>query len=147
MSGELQQYIVENSTPLPETGCWLWEKAWTAKGYGGTGMGGQHYAHRLAYQEFVGSIPAGMLVCHSCDVRPCCNPAHLFIGTIDDNQKDSARKGRMHCGTSNYNHKLTAEAVREIRASDKTSTALARQFGVCVATLCMARRGETWRNV
>lgn len=45
-----------------------------------------------------GPIPVGMLACHHCDNPPCCNPAHVFIGTHKDNARDMARKGRARGG-------------------------------------------------
>lgn len=51
-------------------------------------------SHRLVYEVFVGSIPKGLRVLHSCDNPPCCNPGHLSVGTDADNQADKVRKGR-----------------------------------------------------
>lgn len=143
----LREYIASRSTPVPETGCWLWLGQWTAKGYGGTHAGGQNYAHRLSYQEHVGPIPEGMMVCHKCDTRACCNPDHLFVGTAAHNSADAKAKGRMHPGTRNYNSKLTDELVAEIRASKLSVRAIARDLGMSHATIAMARRGDTWRHV
>jgi hypothetical protein len=54
------------------------------------------YAHRLAWEEANGPIPAGMYVCHTCDVPACVNVEHLFLGSQSDNMKDMAAKGRHH---------------------------------------------------
>lgn len=62
-------------------------------------------AHRIAYRLFIGEIPktqkkglrlVSMLVCHKCDVPPCCNPDHLFLGAYKDNNSDRAKKGRSY---------------------------------------------------
>lgn len=79
---------------IPESGCWLW-----------TGAGSDRYghfrfnkrfslAHRASYAMFVGPVPDDMEVCHKCDVGWCVNPAHLFLGTHQENMQDAARKGK-----------------------------------------------------
>jgi hypothetical protein len=50
--------------------------------------------HRLAYEQAYGPIPEGMKVCHTCDVRHCAEPTHMFLGTQKDNLRDMFAKGR-----------------------------------------------------
>ena len=73
--------------------CWPWLKA-NRYGQFYIGNGMAKPAHRVAYELTYGDIPAGLLVCHHCDNPPCCNPAHLFVGTVQDNMRDKISKGR-----------------------------------------------------
>ena len=53
---------------------------------------------REAWELANGPIPDGMFVCHTCDNPPCCNPAHLFLGTPSENVLDAVAKGRWRAG-------------------------------------------------
>jgi hypothetical protein len=76
-------------------GCWLWQGSVGSHGYGMvTYYGTQTTAHRVAYILTHGDIPPEMVVCHSCDVRRCVNPAHLWLGTQKANVRDAMGKGR-----------------------------------------------------
>lgn len=80
-----------------DTGCWEYTGALDSKGYGAIGTGGRGVSdrtHRVSWRLHRGPIPPGMFVCHSCDNPPCCNPDHLFLGTIQDNNADREQKGR-----------------------------------------------------
>jgi hypothetical protein len=79
---------------LPSTICWEW-KGGTVKGYGVMNIRGKvTYAHRVAYEQFVGEIPLGYGVFHRCDNPGCVNHAHLFVGPQSENVADMNVKGR-----------------------------------------------------
>lgn len=78
-------------------------------GYGRIKCNGRQLgAHRVAYVEFIGNIPAGMVVMHSCDNPGCINPNHMSLGTVRDNVRDCINKGRFKAKgeRSNYNKPL-----------------------------------------
>jgi hypothetical protein len=83
-----------------ESGCWIWQgRPRGSNGYGCLKVDGLWVgAHRFSYQTHVGPIPDGLLVLHRCDVPMCVNPAHLFIGTNQDNSDDKVSKGRQARG-------------------------------------------------
>lgn len=67
------------SIEIDDNECWIWQKFIRPNGYGeiGAGKGRSNYAHRVAYEEWVGPIPEGLQIDHLCRVRSCCNPEHL----------------------------------------------------------------------
>lgn len=80
---------------ITESGCWIWIGGTRSDGYGQLSISGKtKVAHRVAYELYVGEIPEGMNVCHTCDVKSCVNPNHLFLGTQSDNMYDCVNKGR-----------------------------------------------------
>jgi len=80
--------------------CWLWRggvqksKTRGRGGYGWFWLGKAQHAHRVSWLLHHGPIPEGKCVLHRCDVRRCVNPAHLWLGTKADNNRDRDAKGR-----------------------------------------------------
>ena len=99
--------------------CWEWVGSRLPKGYGRIGFKdetGKHIvlAHRFSYETFIGLIPEGLFVCHSCDNPPCIRPSHLWLGTKKDNAQDSVKKGRFVKGD-----RLSPEGRKRISESRK----------------------------
>ena len=123
-------------------------------------------AHRVAYALVEGPIPEGLEVLHRCDNPPCCNPAHLFIGTKSDNMRDMAAKGRQVMqarperrtygqrtnpprGEAHYRAKLTDSQVAEIRdrrSGGEGLRLIAERFGISVAHVHRLVTGQSRRG-
>lgn len=112
--------ILSRIEPDTAGGCWLWPGCLNPSGYPAVGIQRVPYgAHRVMYTSTVGKIPDGALVLHRCDVRQCCNPAHLFVGAHQDNTDDARRKGRLRSPgvprDRNHKTKLTMAQVWAVR--------------------------------
>ena len=130
-------------------GCHYWIGHLDAKGYGSTHLDYKvQRAHRVAYELYVGKIPNGLMVCHSCDNPICVNPDHLFVGTNLDNMQDKARKNRSAIGVRHGLSKLTERDVLFIRENIKIpSPVFASRFGVAKETINSIKRNKTWKHV
>jgi hypothetical protein len=131
-----------------------------------------HNAHRLAWLFTYGEWPA-LRVLHRCDNPPCCNPAHLFLGTQAENMQDAAHKGRhvsrthperLPRGNAHYARtsperlprgerhgraKLTGVQVRDARlraAAGESGASIAHTLGVTRNSINAMLRGVTWRH-
>jgi hypothetical protein len=69
---------VEVERGHPAGPCWVWLWGLNRKGYGRIFEGGRYrLAHRVYYERAHGPIPAGQVLHHTSEVRPCVNPVHL----------------------------------------------------------------------
>jgi hypothetical protein len=130
-------------------GCWLWTAGVHAVGYGrfGASNGVTVSAHRYSYEQCVGPIPDGMLVCHRCDNRLCVRPDHLFLGTHEENTRDAMKKGRLAKGERAGSAKLTAEIVRAIFLAAGTQDDIAARFGVSQGHVWRIKHRRAWKHV
>ncbi len=141
--------------------CWPWT-GYVSSGYGRLDINGVKgvYAHRAAYlSKNPGSISLKddgskeQCVLHRCDNPRCCNPAHLFLGSHDDNMADKASKGRANIWSSSIETpraKLSAEDVFAIRAHKKggaTIKAIQMLYEVSRSTVCGALYGRHYKDI
>jgi hypothetical protein len=122
----------------PETGCWIWQRATSADGYGRVSVGGKVIpAHRRAYELLVGPIPKGLTIDHLCRNRPCVNPDHLEPVTnreniLRGNTLPAANAAKTHC---KYGHPFSPE---------NTWHDLKRGWRKC--RTCMRASTQEWRE-
>lgn len=143
--------LEQNSMPEPNSGCILWLRYCNDRGYGNVRID-QHtvrLAHRVAWHIAYGPIPAGLAVCHKCDVPNCINPQHLFLGTNADNVADKVAKGRATAprGSSHYRARLTEAQVAAIRADPRTHRKIANAYGVSFGAIDNIKAEKSWAHL
>jgi len=135
--------------------CWEWQAGILKYGYGEFWLkGGMIGAHRVAYVLGKSKQPGKLSVCHSCDNRKCCNPRHLWLGTIRDNNQDRDTKGRhVSCpGEKHGMHILTGAEVKEIKNALKNYSQgmckeLGQRYGVSIQTVSNIKCSKSWRHI
>lgn len=151
-----QRFWVKVRKTEDDDSCWEWTARKSPDGYGLIRLStartvcSNRHAHRVSWELHNGPIPVGMEVCHRCDNPGCVRPAHLFLGSSADNQRDKVAKGRQARGARNGNAVLTATRVAELRArfaaGPTNDCHLAREYGVSPTAIRHLRIGLTWRS-
>lgn len=148
----------------PENGCWEWTGPVNDDGYGliectVNGKRIRDRAHRVSYRMFVGPIPDEVIVRHTCDNRPCCQPQHFLLGTRTDNSNDKVERNRQSRGLSHavktrgvrhYKARLTEDEVLSIRALGAegwTQVALAKRFGCTQSNINRILLRKSWAHL
>lgn len=136
-------------------GCWEYLGSKSSDGYGKITVDRKPYrAHRAAYEAWVGPIPCGELIRHTCDNIICINPEHLIPGTPKQNSGDAVERQRVANGERSGQHKLLDSEVALMRAMYSTGRytqrELARTFSCSQAQvnnilLQKQRLNETFR--
>lgn len=140
------------SYDVDDNGCWVWAKSKDKDGYGvlyarENGKFSKFLAHRISYMLHVGDIPAGYLVCHTCDNPSCINPDHLFLGTHADNHKDRNQKERQSKGEEHGRAKLTEVDVLEmyrLHHDGVSAYRLSLMFGISSTQAWEIVNGKAW---
>ncbi len=99
---DTERFLSKLIIPDNPNACWGWKGSTFGFGYGRLSLAAIEYggkmrpvgAHRFSWEHHNGPIPKGLFVLHTCDNPPCCNPRHLWLGTIQDNNLDCIKKGR-----------------------------------------------------
>lgn len=151
--------------PVLGTPCWVWTGRRDRKNYGNGTRG--KLSHRDAWERHTGEDPGRMCVLHKCDNPPCCNPAHLFLGTKADNVRDMMNKrrngygiGESHGsrthpesrarGERSGSARLTTDAVHAIRrdaVSGRSHGLIAKDYGVARQTISKIVNRKAWKHI
>lgn len=117
-----------------EDECWLWTSRIDDDGYPYTSFGYKGFrGNRVMYEIWWGEFDKELKVCHTCDVRLCLNPKHLFLGTPKQNSEDMVRKGRARAGTRNVSSEVKKEILL-LKGTMRTFE-IAEKFNVSVRTV------------
>jgi len=155
--------------------CWFFLGCVNKGGYGQVVVARiQRGAHVIAWELKHGPVPPGKHVCHSCDARylpgdmsyrRCCNDAHLWLGTHQDNHRDCTRKGRRPTGDRSGAHthpeslprgehhgnavldNPTVYSIRRRCASGESKTRIARDCGVSLSLVKQIHRRIVWKHL
>lgn len=90
-------------------------------------------------------IAPGEIVRHTCDVRRCVNPEHLIVGTVGENNVDTAQRAQRHATL-----KLWPSDVLNIRKrldNGERGADLAREYGVGKSTISRIKHNKCWWHV
>lgn len=135
---------------ITECGCWIWMASCDKYGYGFIKVNGkQRHAHRVSFEIYIGPIPEGKSVLHSCDTPSCVCPYHIFSGTQSDNAQDCIRKGRWK-NSKGKNHglaKLNNIQVSNIKTSNISQRELAKKYHVSEGLISMIKNGKRWSHI
>jgi hypothetical protein len=105
-----------------------------------------HPVHVVVLMAFVGPRPKGCECRHLNGNKRDNRVSNLAWGTPAENGRDMVLHGS-HAGERNSNSRLTADDVRQIRASDKSTRELSRQYRISEKHVSCIIQRKAWRHV
>lgn len=147
MKKTIKRFLSKVKKHKDPDGCWIWKGASKNNGYGVFFFEEKMTtAHRAAYVIFNGEIPDGHDVCHTCDVRFCVNPSHLFTGTRKENMADASRKKRLYGTTRADITEATRQEVLKRIACEHPPQQIADKLNLSIRKINKIIGGEYARS-
>lgn len=115
--------------------CWEWTGFRNRDGYGHVTVDGKQNqrAHRAIYRDFYGELSDDVVVRHTCDNPPCCNPAHLLAGTQVENMADIVERGR-------WPRRWTDDQLEAVRVDTRPGRVVAAEYGMSQSYVYLLRK-------
>ena len=133
--------IVNRFAPYADGPCWEWKGSTNRKGYG---VCGSKLAYNLAWEVWKNvPVPDGHVIRHSCDNPLCICPDHLSLGTLADNAKDAAERGKL-------NRKIWPPEIKKILhefESGVSQSDLSRKYGRTLGAINDLVLRKKWATV
>lgn len=137
--------ILADVSLIESTGCWELVRRISVRGYGQIKIAGTvAKTHRVIYSSLVGEIPSGLVVRHRCDNPKCNNPAHLELGTNQDNVEDMLQRNRQRKGETHQTARISdTDALEIVRLAESgvVHQEIADRFGITRGYVSEVARG------
>lgn len=99
-------------------------------------------ATRLVYELVKGEkIPNDKLIRHTCDNDMCVNPAHMIIGTHDENMRDMVDRERVGLPHT------VVKAIKRLLSQGRPHQEIANLYGIPRSTVTNISTGRTFKTV
>jgi hypothetical protein len=126
--------VVIADTPLRGSPCEIWIASTNVKGYGKFHTNGNKWelAHVWAWKREGNDYPGGeLIICHHCDIPPCVNTQHMYLGTRENNMRDRLnRSAEWRPGIPSLSDSVREEIRNAYTGERGQQAELALQFGV-----------------
>jgi len=135
--------------------CLEWTGSRNARGYGQIRTLSERrrptprLVHRVAFEMYLGPIPDGDCVLHSCDNPSCFRLDHLHLGSRLDNNREMSERHRVSCGDQHYGSRLTGLQVSEMRTRyrlGESQADLARVYRTHQSNVSRIVRDLYWKH-
>jgi hypothetical protein len=129
------------------TKCWLYQGSKDKDGYGKMKFKCVFYrCHILAIESFNRKKRNNtkLVVRHLCNIKNCCNPEHLRLGTYSENSIDAINNGHK---CAKLNEKKVKEIRKLLEEKKLTLSEIAKKYNVKQNSISRIKNNCTWKHI